>query len=94
VTARGSSIEPHDLPGELLAPRSPMPTYKIDTRRPLPDLIKEATTELEKQYLIKVLRRTRGNVGRCAKISGLSRRSISSKLAEYAIDKEEFKERE
>ncbi len=94
VTARGPLIEPHDLPAEVLAARSPAQIWKIDTRRPLPELLKEATTDLEKQYLLKVLRRTRGNVGRCARISGLSRRSISSKLAEYDIDKEQFKERE
>ena len=34
----------------------------------------------------------RGNVGRCAKICGLSRRSISSKIAEYDIKKDEWKE--
>jgi DNA-binding NtrC family response regulator len=83
-----------DLPEQILATRTPAPTWKIDTHRPLPELIREATADLEKQYLIKVLKRTRGNVGRCARISGLSRRSISSKLAEYQIDKEQFKERE
>jgi DNA-binding NtrC family response regulator len=94
VTARGPNIEAHDLPAEVLAPKTQAPTWKVDVRRKLPDLLREATAEMEKQYLIKVLRRTRGNVGRCAKISGLSRRSISSKLAEYQIDKERFKERE
>ena len=34
----------------------------------------------------------RGNVGRCAKICGLSRRSITAKIAEYKFDKTAFKE--
>jgi DNA-binding NtrC family response regulator len=94
VTAKGPQLEPHDLPPEVLAPKRTAMMWKVDIRRKLPDLLREATTELEKQYLVKVLKRTRGNVGRCAKISGLSRRSISSKLAEYQIDKELFKEQE
>ncbi len=92
VTARGPNIELTDLPSEVLAPRSAAPLYKIDLTRPLPDLLREATTELEKQYLRKALRRSRGNVGRCAKICGLSRRSISAKLAEYDIKKDDFKQ--
>jgi len=31
-------------------------------------------------------------VGKCARISGLSRRSITDKIAQYKIDKEEFKQ--
>jgi DNA-binding NtrC family response regulator len=50
--------------------------------------------ELEKQYIRKALKKTRGNVMRCAKICGLSRRSISAKLAEYGIKKDEFKSEE
>ena len=63
----------------------------IDLSRPLPDLLREAAMALEKQYLRRAMKRCRGHVGRCARMSGLSRRSISSKLAEYQIDKDEFK---
>jgi DNA-binding NtrC family response regulator len=91
VTARGPTVEVTDLPPEVLAPRAIAPLYKIDLARPLPDLLREATAELEKQYLRKALKKSRGNVGRCAKICGLSRRSISAKLAEYQIEKADFK---
>ncbi len=39
----------------------------------------------------KALKKTRGHVGRCAKISGLSRRSVTDKIAQYKIDKALFK---
>src|SRR5262245_47539542 len=94
VTARGPMIEPHDLPPEVLKPRRPSPSWKVDLNRLLPELLQEATAELEKQYIRQALKKTRGNVGRCAKLCGLSRRSISAKLAEYNIDKEEFKKDE
>jgi DNA-binding NtrC family response regulator len=92
VTARGPSIELRDLPPEVVAPKAAgAPAKSVDISRPLPDLLREATEELEKQYLRKVLKKTRGNIGRCATISGLSRRSISAKLSEYEINKGEFK---
>ena len=39
----------------------------------------------------KALEKARGNVGRCAELCGLSRRSISSKISQYGIDKIPFK---
>ena len=48
----------------------------------------------EERYLRRALKKTRGHVGRCAKISGLSRRSITDKIAQYKIDKDEFKKEE
>ena len=47
---------------------------------------------MESRYIRKALAKTRGNVGRCAKICGLSRRSITSKIADYGIDKKELRE--
>ena len=88
-------IEPDDLPPEVLAGRAiPTHTQRIDLSRNLPDLLRETMIDLEKQYIRKALRKTRGNVMRCAKICGLSRRSISAKLTEYGIKKEEFKAEE
>jgi len=92
VTARGPSILPEDLPAEVLEPRAGRAALPIDLTRPLPDLLREMTVNLERQYLLKALKKSRGNVGRCAKICGMSRRSVSAKLAEYDIKKEPFKE--
>jgi two-component system response regulator AtoC len=95
VVARGPFIEPEDLPPDVLAARpAPAQAQKVDLNKKLPDLLREAMAELEKQYIRKALKKTRGNVMRCAKICGLSRRSISAKLTEYGIKKEEFKSEE
>jgi DNA-binding NtrC family response regulator len=91
VTARGANIEPEDLPLEVLNLRS-SDAAQVDLNKPLPDLLREVTLDLERRYLTRAMKKSRGNVGRCAKICGLSRRSISAKLAEYNIKKESFKE--
>jgi DNA-binding NtrC family response regulator len=94
VTAMGTEIQPEDLLLDVVAPRAVSNGPSVDLSRHLPDLLRETTVQLEKQYLRKALKKCRGNIGRVAKISGLSRRSISAKLAEYEIKKEEFKREE
>jgi DNA-binding NtrC family response regulator len=69
-------------------------SFRIDLSRPLPDLLRELTADVEDRYIRKALKKTRGNVSRCAKICGLSRRSITSKLADYGIQRAEMKKSE
>jgi DNA-binding NtrC family response regulator len=92
VTARGPTIQPEDLPLEVVSVKTSSSGRTIDLTKPLPELLEELRLDVEKQYLRKALKKSRGNIGRCARICGLSRRSISAKLAEYSIDKAEFKE--
>jgi transcriptional regulator with GAF, ATPase, and Fis domain len=93
VTARGPEIVSEDLPLEVLQPRGSSQSggRPIDLNKPLPQLLEEMRIDVEKQYIRRALKKARGNVGRCAKLCGLSRRSISAKLAEYNIEKREFK---
>jgi DNA-binding NtrC family response regulator len=92
VTARDGVIRPEDLPPELMTPAAAKMPFNIDLERPLPDLLRDVTTEIEQQYIRKALKKSHGNIGRCARICGLSRRSISAKIAEYKINKTVFKE--
>lgn len=91
LTARGPRITPNDLPTEIAhAVTRPAP-MSIDLSRPLPEVLKATLCEVERQYIERALQKTKGNVGKCARICGLSRRSISTKLAEYHIDKEQYR---
>ena len=59
---------------------SRLPTY-LERERGLMEAMRRGALEhyaIEKRYIRKALRRTRGNVMRTAKICGLSRRSISA----------------
>lgn len=91
ITTRGSEIRPEDLAGDVVKLPGQGSSLTVDLKQPLPELLQRVTTELEKQYLIKALRKAQGNIGQCATICGLSRRSISAKLAEYGLDKTQFR---
>jgi DNA-binding NtrC family response regulator len=92
VISERDTIEPGNFPPDLVAPSPPKLPLRIDLDRSLHEQLQELTALFEQQYIRKALKRTRGNVGRCASICGLSRRSLSTKLADYNINKNEFKE--
>ncbi len=92
VTSRDDVIRPSNLPAEIVSPPPPKLPMSISLDRQLPDLVKDMVATLEKEYLAKALKKAHGNVGRCAKISGLSRRSITAKLAQYQLEKGLFKD--
>jgi DNA-binding NtrC family response regulator len=93
VTARDGVIRVHNLPPEVTGRaeggKNPL---AVDLARPLPEQLAELTAAFEERYLRRALRKTRGHVGKCAQLSGLSRRSITEKITLYKIDKGEFKE--
>ena len=92
VTTVGETIGPENLPARV-SNSSPVekPRFEIDLTQPLPYYLKIATEQIEKEYILKALEKSRGNVGRCAELCGLSRRSISGKISQYEIDKYPFK---
>ena len=93
VTARDGVIRPSNLPPDLATMPSSgkISPFQVDLQRSLPEQMAEITGKFEERYLRKALKKTRGHVGKCAQITGLSRRSITDKIAHYKIDKDEFK---
>jgi DNA-binding NtrC family response regulator len=92
VTSVGDTIAPEKLPPRVTGlPREEQPRFEIDLKHPLPYYLKIATEQIERQYILKALEKSRGNVGRCAELCGLSRRSVSGKIGQYEIDKFTFK---
>jgi DNA-binding NtrC family response regulator len=91
VTSREDIIRADNLPAEIL--NLPRPGYHIpvDLSRPLAEQIASLTAAFEERYLRRALRKTRGHIGRTAQMMGLSRRTITDKIAHYRIDKAQFK---
>jgi len=50
-------------------------------------LWQEAVSEIEKLFILRVLRESRGNVGRAAEKMGVHRNTLSKKIREYEIDR-------
>ena len=91
VTSRDEFIRPENLPSEILKPSRPKFQLPVDLSRPLTDQLNEITASFEDRYLRRALKRTRGHIGRTARLTGLSRRTITDKIVLYQIDKAEFK---
>jgi len=92
VTTRDPVIQPKNLPPDLVnPPKATSAATTVDLSKPLAELVRDAVDQIESEYIRKALTKTHGHIGRCAEICGLSRRSITSKIAEYQLDKADFK---
>ncbi len=90
VTVMDNTIRPNDLPVDV--GRKPVDSgLVVDIARPLTDQLAELIAIFEERYLRAALKKSHGHVGHCADMSGLSRRSITDKLAQYKIQKSDFK---
>jgi two-component system response regulator AtoC len=92
VTSRGEQIVPENLPPEIVAPAPTKIRYPVDLSRPLTEQLPEVIADFEERYLRRALKKAHGHVGRTAKITGLSRRSITDKIVQYKLDKSKFKQ--
>jgi DNA-binding NtrC family response regulator len=91
--ADGSVLRRDDLP-ESVAPRTASPARSnslLDIGRALPELTGDLIGQIEREYFVRLLSQYRGNVARCARHSGLSRRSVTQKLQRYGLDRAQFK---
>jgi two-component system response regulator AtoC len=91
VTSRDDVIRAENLPAEILKPVPSRSQLPVDLSRPLTEQLVELTAAFEERYIRRALKKTRGHVGRTARLTGLSRRTITDKIALYEIDKAEFK---
>jgi DNA-binding NtrC family response regulator len=93
VTATESMIRAENLPPEVSSrPVARKGGPSVDLSRPLSEQLSELTAAFEERYLRRALKRCRGHVGRCAKLSGLSRRSVTAKIGQYKIDTSQYKQ--
>jgi DNA-binding NtrC family response regulator len=92
LTAKEGLIRPENLPSEVAKPVRTGLSTTVDVSRPLPEQLTALTAAFEERYLRKALKKCRGHVGRCARISGLSRRSVTAKISQYQIETAQYKQ--
>ena len=93
----GDLIDEEDLPVEILqtTPTTGQQTF-APIHLPAPDasagglkeVVRETTSMLEKQYIIKALDDTGGNVTQAAKLLQISRKSLQNKMKEFSLREE------
>ena len=91
VTTHEAEIREENLPADLVKPAEAKTSLMIDLNRTLSDQLPEVIAHFEERYIRKALKKCRGHVGSCARICGISRRSMTAKIARYNIDKSLFK---
>ncbi|MBH23680.1 MAG: DNA-binding response regulator [Myxococcales bacterium] len=85
----GEVIEADDLPTDLVERSSelPIPSLHIpaggDTG--LKEVVKETTSRIEREYIIRALEETGGNVTQAAKRLKISRKSLQNKMKEFNL---------
>jgi DNA-binding NtrC family response regulator len=92
VTTMTAEIAPENLPPEVMGKDVSLSAFNVDLDVPLTEVVQRINAAVEQEYIRKALEKAHGNVGRCARLCGLSRRSVSAKIAEYKINKAAFKE--
>ena len=90
--ADGSILRREHLPATVVPRRAEDPfDPRVDVTKPLPEVTESLVCAVEREYFAQLLGLYRGNVARCARHSGLSRRSVTQKLRKYALDRRSFK---
>ncbi len=90
VTSRDEWIRLENLPPDVIEPREDEGPFPVDLSRTLADQMPEVKAAFEESYLRRALRESQGDVGRVARMAGLSARALSEKLDEYDLTPAEF----
>ena len=80
----GDTIEVHHLAPEL-AFEAPPPTTRRAASAPLRDAARSAADAVERQRIAETMERCGGNQTRAAKLLGISRRTLVTRLSEYGF---------
>jgi two-component system, NtrC family, response regulator HydG len=79
IMARGQSITAEELPNSLKDPEAAVgPENARESGKSL--------KEVEKEMILRTLEETDGNRTHCARILGISRRTLQLKLKEYGVN--------
>jgi DNA-binding NtrC family response regulator len=86
VLARSDVLQPEDLPEPgLVRPRTqPLDLGEVDSR-PIKDAREKWSEPMEREYLIRLIRRTEGDLDRAADVAGVHRKSVERLLRKHGL---------
>ncbi len=86
VLADGSSITPRDLPLHITEMQKKITVSIPESYYNLKKVLVDVTSTVEKQMILRALRKTEGNRTRAARLLGISHRSLMYKIKDYEIN--------
>ena len=86
---------PTDLPRAFAqpGPLSGAAPLGMDLKLGLAENTKAATAQIEKNYLHALLKRTKGQMSETARLAGISRRTLYTKVEALGLDPAEYRRR-
>jgi len=93
IFAQNGIITPAVLPEEILTYQgsASTPLTKTDLQIEKNRRTEKIITDLERQFLTRVLQKTHGNISEAARLSGYDRRQIQNLIKKHRINSEDFK---
>ena len=96
ITRSGRRLErehlPTDMTGDPIVPET-FGSFHIDEQREMKVNTDRIVRQVERAYLYKALRRHSGRMDQAATASGISRRTLYTKMKQYGLVAEEFRRR-
>ena len=94
ITRSGQRVErehlPFDMTGEVDVTEG-AGVFHIDESLPLKDNTNRAIQQVERAYLYRILKRCQGKVESAASESGITRRTLYTKMRQYGLEAADFK---
>ncbi len=86
VLARGETLFPEDLPeaGLIRSRTASLDLSQVDNL-PIKDAREKWTEPMEREYLIRLIRRTQGDLDRASEIAGVHRKSVERLLRKHGL---------
>jgi DNA-binding NtrC family response regulator len=95
LLCEGDELTDAVLPDEIAGRRDPTgqaPRLPVDTARPIGEVLAEVRTAVEREYFTALLEKTRGRVGECARLAGVSERTLFATMRRLGLLKETFRQ--
>ncbi len=97
ITRQGQRLEREHLPSDMLSGHgiTPVPhgsTFQVDETLPLKQNVSRVVSQVERTYLLGVLERNDGHLGRTAAAAGVTRRTLYTKLKQLGVDARVFRD--
>jgi len=95
ITRNSQRLEREHLPTTMLSPEQKADagaSFSVDESLPMNELTERAVQKIEKAYIQKTLKATKGHLGETARKAGITRRTLYTKMKLYGLEVGDFRE--